>query len=84
MMLLKKTVYDKLITKDNVIDTRGFVLKAKYNTDKSSLEKKIDDAEKKIIMLRSLRLKLKYLVLLAYLLLLLLIQLKIRYPTLVI
>ena len=46
--VVKKTVYDKLVTKVNNIDTTGFVLKAKYNTDKSDLEKKISDAEGKI------------------------------------
>ena len=33
MMLLKKTVYDKLASKANSIDTSSFVLKTKYNTD---------------------------------------------------
>ena len=41
-------MYDKLVTKVNNIDTRGFVLKAKYDTDKSDLEKKISDPDKKI------------------------------------
>ena len=41
-------MYDKLITKVNVIDTDGFVLKTQYNTDKSGLEMKIDNASKKI------------------------------------
>ena len=41
MRLLKKTVYDHLATKVNNIDTNDFVLKAKHNTDKSELEKKI-------------------------------------------
>ena len=40
MMLLKKTVYDKLAAKVNNIDTSGFVLKNKYQTDKTELEKK--------------------------------------------
>ena len=40
-MLLKKTVYDKLVAKVNNIDTSDFVLKTKYNTDKTELEKKI-------------------------------------------
>ena len=31
-MLLKKTVYDKLVTKANNIDTSDFVLKTNYNT----------------------------------------------------
>ena len=33
MMLLKKTVHDKLFTKVNNINTSGFVLKTKYQTD---------------------------------------------------
>ena len=37
----KKTVYDKLVGKINNIDTSGFVLKTKYDTDKSDLEKKV-------------------------------------------
>ena len=32
---VKKTVYDKLVGKVNNIDTSGFVLKTKYDTDKS-------------------------------------------------
>ena len=43
MMLLKKTVYDKLIPKVNNIDTSDFVLKTKYIADKTELEKKIPD-----------------------------------------
>ena len=39
----KRDVYDKLVTKVNNIDTIGFVLKTKYNTDKSELENKIPD-----------------------------------------
>ena len=39
-MLLKKTVYDKLFAKVNSFDTSAFVLKTKYDTDKSELEKK--------------------------------------------
>ena len=41
MILLKKTIYDKLVTKVNNIDTSDFVLKNKYNTDKTELENKI-------------------------------------------
>ena len=33
-------MYDKLVTKINKIDTRKFVLKTKYQTDKLELEKK--------------------------------------------
>ena len=47
-MLPEKTVYDKLSAKVNNIDSSKFVLKAKYDTDKSNLEKKISDADKKI------------------------------------
>ena len=36
-------MYDKLVAKVNNIDTTGFVLKIKYDTDKSDLEKKILD-----------------------------------------
>ena len=39
--VVKKTVYDKLTAKVNNIDTSRFVLKAKYDTDKSELENKI-------------------------------------------
>ena len=45
---VKKTVYDKLVTKVNNIGNTGFVLKTKYDTDKSDVENKICDAEKKI------------------------------------
>ena len=41
--VVKKDVYDKLVTKVNNIDTSGFVLKTKYDTDKSELENKIPD-----------------------------------------
>ena len=46
--VVKKTEYNKLVTKVDIIDTTGFVLKTKYDTDKSGLEKKISDANKKI------------------------------------
>ena len=36
--IVKKDVYDKFITKVNAINTSGFVLKIKYDTDKSELE----------------------------------------------
>ena len=41
--VVKKTVYDKLAAKVNNIDTSDFVLKTKYQTDKTELEKKIPD-----------------------------------------
>ena len=45
---LLKTVCDKLVTNKNNIDTSGYVLKTKYNIEKSHLEKKISDTDKKI------------------------------------
>ena len=41
--VVKKTVYDQLAAKVNNIDTNDFVLKTKYQTDKTELEKKIPD-----------------------------------------
>ena len=41
--VVKKTVFDKLVAKVNNIDTSGFVLKTKYDTDKSELQNKISD-----------------------------------------
>ena len=41
--VVKNAVYDKLVAKVNNIDTSGFVLKTKYQTDKAELENKIPD-----------------------------------------
>ena len=41
--VVKTTVYGKLVAKVNDSDTSDFVLKAKYNTDKLELEKKVPD-----------------------------------------
>ena len=41
--VVKKADYNKLVTKVDNIDTSGFVLKTKYDTDKSELENKIPD-----------------------------------------
>ena len=41
--VVKKAAYDKLAAKVNNIDTSDFVLKTKYQTDKTELEKKIPD-----------------------------------------
>ena len=41
--VVKKPVYNKLVAKVYNIDTSDFVLKSKYNTDKTELEKKIPD-----------------------------------------
>ena len=43
MLLKKKTVYGKLVAKVNNINTSDFVLKNKYDTNKSELEKKLPD-----------------------------------------
>ena len=39
--MVKKAVYDKLVAKVNNIDTINFVLKTKYQADKTELEIKI-------------------------------------------
>ena len=39
--VVKKAVYDKLVTKVNSIDTSAFVSKTNYDTDKSEIENKI-------------------------------------------
>ena len=45
--MLNKTVYDKLAAKVNNIDTSGFVLKTKYDTDKCNSEKEFSDGDNK-------------------------------------
>ena len=42
-ILLSKVVFDELAAKVNNIDTSDFVLKTKYQTDKTESEKKIPD-----------------------------------------
>ena len=41
--VVKKDVYDKLVSKVNNINTSGFVLKTNHDTDKSKLQNKIPD-----------------------------------------
>ena len=41
--VVKKAVYDKLVEKVNNIHANRFILKTKYDTDKSELQKKISD-----------------------------------------
>ena len=58
--VIKKDVYDKLVAKVNNIDTGEFVLKTKYDTDKSESENKIPDTtrillKRLIIILNSLK-----------------------------
>ena len=50
-MKLSRKLYDKLVAKVNNYDTIGFVLKTKYKADKSDLEKKISDADKKYLII---------------------------------
>ena len=52
--VVEKTVYDKLVVKVNNFDTSEFVLKTKYATEKSDLEKKICDADKIFLILVNL------------------------------
>ena len=46
--VVKKDVYDKLVTKVNNINTSGFVLKTKHDTDKSELENKTPDTSRHV------------------------------------
>ena len=41
--VVKKAIYDRLVENVNKIDTSGFVLKTKYQTDKAESENKIPD-----------------------------------------
>ena len=54
--VLEKTVYDTLVAKVNNIVTSGFVLKTKYDADKTKLEKKflilVSLLKNQIIMLK--------------------------------
>ena len=58
--VVKKTVYDKLAAKVNSIDTSAFVLKTKYDTDKTELKEKkililVVLLKRQITMLKSLK-----------------------------
>ena len=66
----KNKVFDELVTNINAIDIRRLVSETHYNTDKWGIEKQINNADKRIldisrlvkkqiVMLISLRLKLK-------------------------
>ena len=52
--VVKKTMYDKLVVKVNNIDTVGFTLEIKYDTDKSDLEKESVMQIKKSLILVNL------------------------------
>ena len=60
LMLLKKTVYDKLKAKVNNIDTSDFVLKTKYQRGKTELEKKIPEVSDLVKKRNSLNEKTKF------------------------
>ena len=57
--VVKKTLYDKLVEKVNNCDASTFVLKTKYDTDKSEIENKIPDTisllRRQITMLKLLK-----------------------------
>ena len=46
--VVKKTIYDKLVTKVNSTETSKRVWKTLYDTDKLSLDNEINDADKKL------------------------------------
>ena len=48
--VIKKTLYDKLVAKVDNIDTTKFVLKTTYDVDKSDLQTKIIDVDKKFLI----------------------------------
>ena len=50
-MKLPEKLYDKLTAKVNHVDTSRFVLKTKYDTDKSDLEKKSVTLTREYLML---------------------------------
>ena len=70
-MRLLRRLYDKLVAKVNNIDTSGFVLKTKYNTDKTESEKKflilVILLKNEITMLKLVNLKIKYKLLVVWL-----------------
>ena len=57
--VVKEAAYDKLAAKVNNIETSDFVLKTKYQTDKTELKQKILDTsglvKKQIIILKLLK-----------------------------
>ena len=63
MMLLKKLCDDKLVAKVDNIDTSDFVLKTKYNTDKTELKKKIPDVTNFVKKTKLTELETKFLIL---------------------
>ena len=58
--VVNKIVYDKFVIKVNNIDTSELVLKTKYDTDKSDIEKKLVMQAKRFLILVSLFKKTDY------------------------
>ena len=62
--VVKKTDYNKLVTKVNNIDTSDFVSKTKYQTDKTETKNKIPDTsdlvKKQTAILKLLKWKIKF------------------------
>ena len=58
--VVKQIVYDKLVAKVNNIDTSDFVLKTKYQTDKTELEKKIPDVSNLVKKAKLTEIKTKF------------------------
>ena len=48
--VVKKAVYNKLVAKVDYIDTSRFILKTKYDTEKTKLETKIPDTSNVVIL----------------------------------
>ena len=63
MMLLKRLCMINWLQKVNNIDTTDFVLKTKYNTDKTELEKKISDVSNLVMKTKLTELEKKILIL---------------------
>ena len=61
--VVKKTVYDKSVATVDNIDTGDFVLKTKYNTDKTELENKIPDVSNLVKKTKLTELEKKFLIL---------------------
>ena len=63
MILLRKAVYDKIVTTVNDISTSEFILKINYQTDKAELEMKIHDVTDLVKKQNSLNRKMKIIIL---------------------
>ena len=63
MILLRKAVYDKIVTTVNDISTSEFILKINYQTDKAELEMKIYDVTDLVKKQNSLNQKMKIMIL---------------------